>query len=301
MKRQIFALLLLSVICITLCSCGQSQSPAVPSSEPTVSALAQSEPSITAENTLQEKEAEPPESDASEPAEPEQAFPFVDDEGRTRYRLVINGDEVKTENLPFTYPDKPKGGYYPLKDVLSYFGVECLCSKDDAALTTKINDRTLKVTAGVKKMTYGPKIMEPVTAIPVLIDGCLYVPSVLFMSIFDDGIVGFSADRSAATLDTDTTINLAASGTAGLSIPGSGSSTGGMSGGSPGSSSCDACGGTGRNICTSCAGTGRKTEYQQAYDPISKQMKVTQKTVFCSNCGGRGSVTCPACGGAGHR
>ncbi len=285
MKNKFFALLLVMLFCMTLCSCSQKQS------------------------TVTETESKNPLENIAEGGEPEpkQTFPFEDDEGRMRYRLVINGREVETKNLPFTYPDAPKGGYYPLKDVLAYFGVECLCSKDESVLTTKINGSILKVTAGKPEMTYGRKSIKLVSALdaPVCIDGCLYVPSVLFMSVFDDGIVDFSGDRSAATLETNVVIDLAASGTAGLSVPSGGAASevsgGKGSSGSTSGANCGTCNGAGRSICTYCSGTGSKIEYQQIYDPVSKQYKQTQKTVFCPRCGGSGRVTCPMCGGSGKR
>lgn len=285
-KSKLFALLLTMIFWITLlCSCGGNQS-----------SVAVTEPTTPIETTAQQGESEP-----------KQTFPFEDDEGRIRYRLVINGSEVETENLPFTYPDAPKGGYYPLEDVLSYLGVECLCSEDKNTLTTKINGSLLKVTAGIPDMTCGKKKIRLVSAAegPVYIDECLYVPSALFMCMFDDAIVDFSGDHSAATLETRTVINLADSGTAGLSIPSSGVSGnvsgGNTSSGSTGNLSCGTCNGAGRSICTYCAGTGSKIEYQQKYDPISRQYKQTQRTVFCPRCGGSGRVTCPSCGGSGKR
>jgi len=286
MKRRFLALILAAMLCVTLSACSQNQNPVESSPEQTT----------TGENAALENEQE-------------QKFPFEDDEGRTRYRLVINGNEVSTENLPFTYPDSPKCGYYPLEDVLAHIEIACLCSEDKSALTTKINGSLLKVTAGVAEMTYGRKSIKAVgTETPVCIDGCLYVPSFLFLSIFDNGIVDFSSDRSAATIDTNTTIDLASSGTAGLSVPCAGASgvvSAGngqaSSGSSTGSSNCGTCNGSGRSICTYCSGTGSKIEYQQAYDPVSKQYKQTQRTVFCSRCGGSGQVTCPSCGGSGKR
>lgn len=288
MKRRFLSILLAAVLCLPLSACGEKQKP-VDVSPVSVA---------PAENTAQ-----------AQGKEPERTFPFKDDEGRTRYRLVVNGNEVKTENLPFTYPNDTKCGYYPLEDVLSALGVESLCSSDESVLTTKLNDKVLKVTAGVATMTYGAKTVKGLgTEAPVCIGDCLYVPSFLFMSIFDKGIVNFSGDRSAATLDTNTTINLASSGTAGLKIPSAGVGTAGNvssngsggSGGQSGSKKCSMCNGSGRSICTYCSGTGSKIEYQQTYDPISKQYKQTQRTARCPQCSGSGKVTCSVCGGMGQ-
>jgi len=277
-RRRIIGAVLVLLISIISCSCGAKQG------------------SVT----------KLPES-AAVSGEAAQAYPFKDDAGRMRYRLVINGHDVDTKNLPFTYPDAPKGGYYPLVDVLAHLGVDCLSSEDGNAVTTKINGKVLQVTSGAAKMTYGSKSVESPTDTPVFIDSCIYVPSFLFMVIFDDGIVNFNGDRSAATLDTSTAIKLADSGTEGLSIPNTGAAASGSSGsGSSGGGRSDAaicgtCNGSGHSICTYCGGTGTKVEYQQAYDPISKQYKQTQKTVFCPRCGGRGQVVCPSCGGTGKR
>lgn len=193
-------------------------------------------------------------------------------------------------------------------DVLSYFGVECLASGDGRVVTTKINGKVLEVKAGVAKMTYGTQNVKAASDVPVYLDGYLYVPSFLFMLIFDDGIVDFKGDRSAATLDTSAAINLAASGTAGLSVPNTVTSGNGSdgnipfgTGGQSGAAICGTCNGSGQSVCTYCGGTGTKIEYQQVYDPISKQYKMTQKSVFCPRCGGKGYVTCPSCGGTGKR
>lgn len=283
MKHKFWALFLIVLLCITLSACSENHKPADTASKP----------AAVAENKA-----------------PQQSYPFEDDEGRMRYKLEINGSEVQTENLPFTYPDEPSGGYYPLEDVLSHLGVACLCSEDESMLTTKINGKVLKVTAGVAEMTYGSKMVKGFgTEAPVCIGNCLYVPSFLFMNIFDSAVVDFSSDRSTVTLETNATINLASSGTAGLSVPRAGTSGhvaagGGSAGGSSGSagqSICPVCNGTGKSVCTYCGGTGTKIEYQQTYDPVSKSYKQTQKRVMCPRCGGSGQVTCPSCGGTGKK
>jgi len=275
--NKFYALLLAAVLCFSLSSCSGGQQSAEPSPKET------------------------------EPSRPTQTFPFQDDEGRLRYRLVINGEEVKTKNYPFTYPDSPKCGYYPLEDVLAYLKVECPCSEDEAVLTTKVNGNVVKVTDNVEKMQYGKSTIAASTGgvSPVVVDGVLYVPSILFMLLTDKSIVNFTSDRSAATLDTDIVIDPSTSGTAGLRAPysagGGTPANGGSQGGTGARQSCGTCGGSGRSICTYCSGTGSKIEYQQTYDPISHQYKQTQKKVFCSRCSGRGSITCPSCGGTGKR
>jgi hypothetical protein len=277
-KYRFWALLLLVLLCIPLSACSENQKSADTASEPAAGA---------------------------ESKAPEQSFPFKDDEGRMRYKLEINGTEVQTENLPFTYPNEPKGGYYPLEHVLSHLGVACLCSEDESTLTTKINGKVLTVSAGVAEMIYGKTKVKSDTAAPVNIDGCLYVPSFLFMILFDDGVVDFSSDRSTATLETNATIDLASSGTVGLSIPSVGTlgnvAAGSGSAGKAERSICPVCNAKGKSVCTYCGGTGSKIEYQQTYDPVSKTYKQTQKRVFCPRCGGSGQVTCPGCGGSGKK
>lgn len=282
MKHRVWMLLLIVLLCIPFSACSGNQKAADTASEPA----------------------------AVDNKAPEQSYPYEDNEGRTRYKLQINGVEMQTENLPFTYPDEPKGGYYPLEDVLAHFGIACLCSEDESTLTTRVNGKVLTVSAGAAEMTYGKTKVKSDTAVPVDIDGCLYVPSFLFMTLFDDGVVDFSSDRSTATLETNATIDLASSGTAGLSVPSAGTSghvaagggsAGSGSAGSAGQSICPVCNGTGKSVCTYCGGTGSKIEYQQTYDPVSKSYKQTQRRVACPRCGGSGQVTCPGCGGTGKK
>lgn len=294
MKKRVCILCLLLIICFTFCSCTKDQSP--PANSTDAITFTQSETTLTAASESFGEKSN------LQLGKPEQTFPFKDEEDRLRYRLIINGKEIETEHYPFTYPNEPKGGYYPVKDVLAHFGVECLSGQDETILTTKINDKVLTVTAGVKKMTYGSKAIEPITAVPVVIDSCLYAPSVVFMMTFEDGVVGFSADGKAVTLYTNTVIDLAASGIKGLNVPGSagnGTVVGGGKDNISGAQKCGTCGGTGRSICTYCSGTGSKIEYQQTFDPTSHQYKTVQKNVFCPRCGGSGRVVCPSCGGTG--
>lgn len=338
-EKRVVAVFLAVIICMALCACKQKPDVPIskegtdsivntegknsPGQETTSEPVSESQSDSVSETTPESVPKLVPKSTAESvpdtalktPLEPTQertqertqAFPFKDKDGNTRYRLVINGDEVETQNWPFTYPDEPKGGFYPLKDVLSYFGVECLCGPNESSLTARINGKVLKVAANNPEMVCGGKSVNAASksGIPVCIDNCLYVPSFLCMIIFDDGIVDFSADRSTATLNTKTVINLADSGTAGLSIPnsqGANSGPGGnTSGSSDGQSVCGTCNGSGQSICTYCGGTGSKIEYQQTYDPITHQYKQTQKQVFCPRCGGRGFTRCPMCGGSGKR
>lgn len=122
MKKRIIGILLVITLGIALCSCGTKQSNVNPSPESGVSAPTESV-SIThvegtatpiesvsttpvenavnpAKNTVQGSEPKPAESKAveSKPDKMEQAFPFKDDAGSMRYRLVINGNEVETKN-----------------------------------------------------------------------------------------------------------------------------------------------------------------------------------------------------------
>jgi len=114
-----------------------------------------------------------------------------------RYQLIINGNVVKTEHLPFSISGE-KGAYFPLVDVLAYFDIHIYNSR---AATGRVNDLVFKVQASVPKMTIGQTILES-SASPQYVDGCLYVPSFLFMELLDT-TVNFSSDHSGGTLFTD--------------------------------------------------------------------------------------------------
>lgn len=213
--KRIGVLCFLAVFCVTLCACGQTGG----SSEPTSD---EGHPTDIIENeSAASVEETPAQSDVlSQTCEPEAGitFPFEDGEGRTRYRLVINGTEVETENYPFTLPEEPNGGYYPMEDVLNFLGVACLTNDEHSALVTAINSNLIRVFADSPTLTYGTKTISAVDAdtVPVVIDGALYVPSFLLMQLSDNSIVDFSTDRSAATLDTDIVVDVSTSGLVGV-------------------------------------------------------------------------------------
>lgn len=53
-------------------------------------------------------------------------YPFEDDEGRIYHQIYINGELTETDHDAYTYPDEPKGAYYPIVEILEHLGVECL-------------------------------------------------------------------------------------------------------------------------------------------------------------------------------
>jgi hypothetical protein len=262
--KRILALCFILVLCLPLTACGQTGKSAENISSQTTAEITQTV-------------------DSAEPEEP--SFPFEDSEGRTRYRLVINGTEVETENHPFTLPEEPKGGYYPIEDVLNCFGVACLTNDDHSAVATVINGDIIKAFAGVPDMTYGKKKIsaaDPGT-VPVVIDGALYVPSFYLMQLTDNSIVDFSSDGTAATLETDIVVDASASGPAGIdtSVFVEGSSGGGEVK-------------AGANRCPTCHGVGGHNEQfsgQYMVPGSGTWMPVTKyRWVSCEVCGGTGVV-----------
>lgn len=279
MKRILFIGMIL-LLCLSLCSCGQTGNSSEQASDTNrIADIIENESAASVE----EQPAQPNTSSQTEEPNPDISFPFEDDEGRTRYRLVINGTEVETENYPFTLPDEPKGGYYPIEDVLNCFGVACLTNEDKSACATVINGNVIKAFAGVADMTYGKKIISSFgTDSPVVVDGALYVPSSLLMQLSDNSIVDFSDDRSAATLDTDVVVDVSASGPAGIDESILAQDSSGGSGGVN----------AGSYRCTTCVGAGGYNE--QYFDQIMvnggwKQVPKS-RWIHCPVCGGRGTV-----------
>jgi len=294
MKRTIITAMAL-LLCLTLYACSGDQSAGAPSDEPpsaplqTDTALPSIEPSSdTAGVTI------------SEPAEPEEIeveYPFEDNDGRIHHQIYINGEMAETDHDAFTYPDEPKGAYYPIVEILEHLGVECLFDEHLEALTTQVNGQVITCKSDNSDIVVGKTTLGGTA--PEYIDGCFYVPSYTFMHLLD-AVVDFTADRSSVTITTDTAINAANSGTAGLSlsaeaVPGLGEAL------YTGSQACQSCGGTGRSICTSCSGTGGTTQYNQVRDPITGSYTMQSNRAFCSRCGGSGRSTCPTCGGSGSR
>ncbi len=295
--NKIITVSLSLILCIVLCSCSNSGQGDMgePSSEPPTQSETAPEQSSEVAEPSQSKvitnEAESkPETDAV-------AYPFEDSEGRVHHQIYINGELVETDHDAYTYPDEPKGAYYPIVEILEHLGVECLFDEHLEALTTRINGQVITCKSDNSDIVVGKTTLGG--AAPKYIDGCFYVPSYTFMHLLD-AVVDFNTDRSGVTINTEKAIDTADSGTAGLSIsaeaiPGLGEAL------YSGAQTCPTCGGTGRAICTSCSGTGGTTQYIQKRDPISGQMTIQSSRGFCSRCGASGRSTCPTCGGTGSR
>ena len=283
MKRTILSVVAL-LLCLTLCACSDSQGVGAPSDEPL------SSPS--------QMDAPPsPDGSNSEPEKKEASYPFEDDDGRIHHQIYINGELVETDHDAYTYPDEPKGAYYPIVEILEHLGVECLFDEHLEALTTRINGKVITCKSDNSDIVVGKTTLGGTA--PEYIDGCFYVPSYTFMHLLD-AVVDFTADRSGVTIKTNTVIDAADSGTAGLSlsseaIPGLGEAL------VTGAQACPSCGGTGRSICTSCSGTGGQAQYIQVRDPITGNYTVQNNRAVCSRCGGSGRSSCPTCGGTGSR
>ena len=294
MKRTIITAMAL-LLCLTLYACSGDQSAGAPSDEP---------PSAPLQTDTAPPSIEPSSDTAgvtiSEPAEPEKIeveYPFEDNDGRIHHQIYINGEMAETDHDAFTSPDEPKGAYYPIVEILEHLGVECLFDEHLEALTTQVNGQVITCKSDNSDIVVGKTTLGGTA--PEYIDGCFYVPSYTFMHLLD-AVVDFTADRSSVTITTDTAINAANSGTAGLSlsaeaVPGLGEAL------YTGSQACPSCGGTGRSICTSCSGTGGTTQYNQVRDPITGSYTMQSNRAFCSRCGGSGRSTCPTCGGSGSR
>ncbi|MEA4814039.1 MAG: hypothetical protein VB112_03900 [Oscillospiraceae bacterium] len=277
--KRIEILCFLAFFCVTLCACRQTGG----SSEPTpderhATDIIGNEPASVEET--------PAQSDVLlQTNEPEAGitFPFEDGEGRTRYRLVINGTEVETENYPFTFPEEPNGGYYPMEDVLNFLGVACLTNEEHSALATVINSDLIRVFANSPTLTYGTKTISAVDAdtVPIVVDGTLYVPSFFLMQLSDNSIVDFSTDRSAATLDTDIVVNADISGLVGVdsSMLEQDTSSG------SGKVATD-----GAHRCLECGGAGGYNEQYFDQVMVNGRWQQIPKSRWRS---------CPVCGGSG--
>jgi hypothetical protein len=294
MKRTILSAITL-LLCLTLCACSGSQGVGAPSNEPspapaqTDAPPPSAEPSPDADSEATEPPAEPEEKDAE--------YPFEDDDGRIHHQIYINVELAETDLDAYTYPDEPKGAYYPIVEILEHLGVECLFDEHLEALTTRVNGQVIICKSDNSDIVVGKTTLGGTS--PEYIDGCFYVPSYTFMHLLD-AVVDFTADRSGVTIKIDTAIDTADSGTAGLSlsseaIPGLGEAL------YTGAQACPSCGGTGRSICTSCSGTGGTTQYVQVRDPITGSYTMQSSRAFCSRCGGSGRSTCPTCGGTGSK
>ncbi len=144
-----------------------------------------------------------------------QPYPFTDEQGRVRYQLIINENTVNTEHLPFSISGE-KGAYYPLEDVLGFFNIPYLINENARAATGRVNGSVFKVQAGVPEMTVGKSTLGSSSA-PQCVDGCLYVPSFLFIELLG-ATVDFTPDGSGATLVTNITVDAAKSTPDGLTL-----------------------------------------------------------------------------------
>lgn len=278
MKRLLFAGLILT-LCLSLCSCGSTGERADYDSNANRSTDAVgNEPAAS----VTEQPAQPSASSPSEESNPGVSFPIEDGEGRTRYRLVINGSEVETKNYPFTLPGEPNGGYYPIEDVLNCFGVACLTNEDKSACATVINGNLIQVFADSPTLTYGSRTISAVDTkvVPVVVDGALYVPSFFLMQLSDSSIVDFSDDRSAATLDTDIVVDVSTSGLVGVD-------TSMLEQGGSGQVATN-----GKRRCPSCGGAGGHNVTVQDKYWNQGQWIPTLKSAWevCPYCGGSGTV-----------
>ena len=272
--KRVLLLGMVFILCLSLCACGNSGgSPKPPSAAGQSADITENEETVAAgETPTQTDEAG---SDIS--------FPFEDSDGRTRYRLVINGTEVETENYPFTLPEEPNGGYYPMEDVLNYLGVACLTNDDRSALVTVVNSSLIRVFADSPTLTYGAKTISAADTdtVPVVVDGTLYVPSFFLMQLSDNSIVDFSADRSAATLDTDVTVDADTSGLVGVDSSMLAQDTSGGSGQIVPD---------GAQRCLKCGGAGGYNEQYFDQVMVNGRWQQVPKSRWRS---------CPVCGGSG--
>ncbi len=207
-------------------------------------------------------------------------FPYTDNEGKIRYKLVINGTEIKTKNYPFKLTEEEIGSYYPIKDILKYFNIETLSNDDNTILTTKINGDIIRVDADQGKMKYGNTTMEALDGNikTILVDDVLYVPSFFFMSLTGNSIVDYSNDNTSATLNTDLVVNSSNSGISGLSIIETNSNGNKVAG-------------NGYHICSACGGAGGSNTAYFEQNMVNGRQVLTTKYRW---------QTCPVCGGTGH-
>jgi hypothetical protein len=203
------ALLLAAVIMLSACAAPPPDTPD-PTRSPGAPELAGASPEPTAVVLTPDPTAEP------RPTETAALYPYEDEDGRIRHQLMINGELVETEHLPFSLPGE-KGAYYPLEDVLGHFGIRCLVNETSRSATGRVNGVKFTVQARWPKITVGKSTIESIVA-PRYVDGCLYVPSFLFMELLD-ATVDFTADRAAATLVTDAAIDAKSATADGLTLP----------------------------------------------------------------------------------
>ncbi len=207
MKKTVWFTFVL-ILALSMISCGAPDAEDIPSAQI---------PSSQNADEMQAPEPTPTQTpmQTPEPTPTPQPYPYEDAQGRTRYQLIINGETVQTDNLPFSL-DGEKGAYYPLEDVLNCFGVTCLVNDNSRSATGRVNGQVFTAQARLVEMTVGESTLNGEVT-PHYVDGCLYVPSYLFMELLD-ATVDFTADRSGATLVTDIVIDSDGSTTEGLSL-----------------------------------------------------------------------------------
>jgi hypothetical protein len=275
MKRTILSAIAL-LLCLTLCACSGDQSVAAPSNEPTSAPSQTDAPSQYVEPSPDSDSEPTAPPTPTEPEEKEAEYPFEDNDGRIHHQIYINGELVDTDHDAYTYPDEPKGAYYPIVETLEHLGVECLFDEHLEALTTRVNGQVITCKSDNSDIVVGKTTLGGTA--PEYIDGCFYVPSYTFMHLLDaenSSINGLSISAEA--------------------VPGLGEAL------YTGAQACHSCGGTGRAICTSCSGTGGQAQYVQVRDPITGSYTMQSNRAVCSRCGGGGRTTCPVCGGTGSR
>ncbi len=204
------------------------------------------------------------------------SYPYNDDEGRIRYKMVINGKELETENLPFKLTEEEKGAYFPIKDILNSLGIDVLESDDKTILATKLNDNIIRVNADQGKMVYGKSTLQAAdrSIKTIIVDGVLYVPSFFFMKFTNNTIVDFSSDNTSATLTTDLVVDSSTSGISSVSLT---ENSGGTT--------------NGYHICSKCHGSGGYNELYNAKTYVNGQVVYNTQYKW---------VKCPVCGGTGH-
>lgn len=209
------------------------------------------------------------------------SFPYKDDKGRIRYKMIVNGKELETKNFPFKLKDEEKGAYFPIKDILNYLDVDVLENDNKTILVTKINNNILRVSAEQGEMVYGKTTLQAIdeSVKTILVDNVLYVPSFFFMKFTNNTIVDFSSDYTSATLITDLVIDpsiswiteVALTDTIKENLDGNTNKT---------------------HICSKCSGAGGYNEsYYNQYLVNGQYMQQKQyRWITCSLCGGTGHV-----------
>lgn len=274
MKKTISLILMAVFMAIAICGCSASEKSNFPANSDTETNQQQEQTGEKAQaDDLLQTDSQTPQ---------EVSFPYTDEEGRIRYKMVINGEEIETESFPFKLGKDEKGAYFPIKDIMKYFGIDVIESDDKTMLATKLNNKIIKVTADQAEMTFGNSTFVAYNGSvkPLLVDGVLYAPNFLFMQLSDNTIVDFSEDNTSATLTTDLIIDYDTSGTAGVTIVAN--SAGGSNSNSNETKQCPKCNG---------AGGYNESTIGWTTSPNGTQYATTVHTwKSCTTCGGSGYV-----------